>query len=274
MTTATIGTQSRPEIRAGGTTLVNVIRSEWTKLWSVRSTMWTVLATMLATWAFTGLIAWGTVANWDQVDPQDRATFDPTSQSLAGIILGQFGSTVLGALVISSEYSTGGIRTTFTAVPTRLKVVAAKLATFGVVALVTGVITSFVAFYLGQLFYSTKDIEAHLGDPHVLRAVFGGGLYIAGSGMFGFAFGALLRKSAAAISSAVAMLFVLPLLSNALPGKWGDAITRYFTMNAGGHITDTRPTEGLGPGMGYGVFTLEWLVILLVGAYLIQRRDA
>ncbi len=274
MTTATIAVQSRPEIPAGGTTLVNVIRSEWTKLWSVRSTMWTILATMLVTWAFTVLIAWGTVANWDQMSPQDRATFDPTSQSLVGIVLGQFGITVLGALVITGEYSTGGIRTTFTAVPTRLKVVTAKFATFGVVGLLTGVVTSFVAFFLGQLFYSTKHVEAHLGDPHVLRAVFGGGLYIVGSGMFGFAFGALLRKSAAAISIAVAVLFVLPLLSNALPGTWGHAITRYFTMNAGGHITDTKPTDGLGPWMGYGVFTLEWLVVLLIGAYLIQRRDA
>jgi ABC-2 type transport system permease protein len=275
MTTATATAGSQPVLQATGNTMLNVIRSEWTKLWSVRSTRWTLLSTILVTWALTVLIAWGTVANWDEVSPQDRATFDPTSQSLAGIVLGQFAIAVLGALVITSEYSTGGIRTTFTAVPARLKVLSAKFVTFLVVALVTGLLTSFVAFFLGQLFYATKDVEAHLSDPHVLRAVIGGGLYIAGSGMFGFAFGALLRKTAAAISVAIAMLFVLPLLSNALPGKWGDTITRYFTMNAGSHITDVRRAEdALSPWAGYAVFTLEWALVLAVGAYLVNSRDA
>ena len=274
MSAATLAAQSRPELRAGGTTMLNVIRSEWAKMWSLRSTAWTLASTMLVTWAITVLIAWGTVANWDQVKPADKATFDPTTQSLAGMVLGQFAIAVLGALVITGEYSTGGIRTTFTAVPARLKVIFAKFLTFLVVAVATGMVASFVAFFLGQLFFSTKDIEAHLGDPNVLRAVFGGGLYLAGSGMFGFAFGALLRKTPAAISISIAVLFVLPLLANALPGAWGDAITRYFTMNAGQHITETRATEGLGPWMGYGVFTVEWLVVLLIGAYLIQRRDA
>jgi ABC-2 type transport system permease protein len=268
--TTTLASSARTDLPAGGTTYPNVVRSEWVKLWSLRSTFWTILATFIVSVGFTTLIAWGTTANWDQV----TQPFDPTSTSLAGIAFGQLAIAVLGALVVTSEYSSGGIRTTFTAVPQRLKVVGAKLLAFAVVALATGVVTCFTSFFIGQIFFATKNAEAHLGDPHVLRAVIGGGLYIAGSGLFGFALGTLVRKTAAAVTAAAALLFVLPLMSNLLPGSWGDTVTHYFTSNAGGHITDVVSQSGLGPWYGYGVFTVEWALVLVAGALLIRRRDA
>ena len=272
MSVSTAPATVRPELHAGGTTFPNVLRSEWVKLWSLRSTMWTVIATVLVTLIFTALISWAIVANFD--DPSfDKSTFDPTNSSLFGVVFGQLAIAVLGALVITGEYSTGGIRTTFTSVPHRLKVVGAKFVAFGVVAVVTGVVTCFLAFYVGQLIYSSKDAEANIGDPHVLRAVVGGGLYIAGSGMFGFALGTLLRKTAAAVTAAAALLFVLPLLSNAIPGSIGDTITKYFTANAGGQITNVLPTDQLSPWAGYAVFTVEWAILLAIGAYLIERID-
>jgi ABC-2 type transport system permease protein len=262
-------------IPSSGTTVVNVVRSEWTKLWSVRSTRWTLLATIVVSLGFTTLFAWGATANWSELDAQDRATFDPTANSLGGLYFGQLAIAVLGALVITAEYSSRGIRTTLTAVPQRLKVLFAKGLTFGLVALVVGVVTSFGAFFIGQAFFATKGVEAHLGDPGVLRAVVGGGLYILGCGMLGFAVGVLLRHSAGSITTAVGLLFVLPLLSNLLPGDWGRTIREYFFSNAGGQITTVRqdPTM-LTPWNGYLVFTLEWLVILLAGAVLMRRRDA
>ena len=262
-------------IPSSGTTFVNVVRSEWTKLWSVRSTRWTLLATIVVSLGFTTLFAWGATANWSEVDAQDRAAFDATANSLGGLYFGQLAIAVLGALVITAEYSSRGIRTTLTAVPQRLKVLFAKGLTFGLVALVVGVVTSFGAFFIGQAFFATKGVEAHLGDPGVLRAVVGGGLYILGCGMLGFAVGVLLRHSAGFITTAVGLLFVLPLLSNLLPGDWGRTIREYFFSNAGGQITTVRqdPTM-LTPWNGYLVFTLEWLVILLVGAVLMRRRDA
>jgi len=266
----------RPELHASGTTFPNVVRSEWVKLWSLRSTTWTLISTVVVTLSFTTLIAWGTTVSLDKPEGTDRATFDPTNTALAGIAFGQLAIAVLGALVISSEYTTGGIRTTFTAVPQRLKVVLAKALPFALVSLATGLVTCFVAFYIGQVFFATKHAEAHLGDPHVLRAVIGGGLYIAGSGMFGFALGALLRKTAAAVTAAAALLFVLPLLSNLLtllPGDVGKRISQYFTSNAGGHITDVMHQEGPSPWVGYAAFTLEWLLILALGAWLIERKD-
>jgi ABC-2 type transport system permease protein len=268
-------TLDQSSLPSSGTTFANVARSEWTKLWSVRSTRWTLLATFVVSVAFTTLFAWGETANWSQVDPEERATIDATANSLAGLYFGQLAIAVLGALVITAEYSTGGIRTTLTAVPQRFKVLAGKGLTFAVVALVVGLLTSFGAFFIGQAFFATVGVEAHLGDPGVTRAVVGGGLYIMGCGMLGFAVGSLLRHSAGSITSAIGLLFVLPILSNLLPGDWGKTIQRYFFSNAGGQITTIRQDPNLlSPWNGYLVFTLEWLVILIVGAVLLKRRDA
>lgn len=255
--------------------IVNVIRSEWTKIWSVRSTMWTLLIGFLLTVGLSALICWGTEANYSQIRPEQRATLDPTSTSLAGLVFGQLALAVFGVLFISSEYSTGGIRTTLTAVPQRLRVLTAKAIVLAVVAVVVGMISSVVAFVVGQAFLSRVGIEAHLGDPGVLRAVVGGGLYLLASAMFGFALGALLRHSAAGISLAIALLLVVPPLTNLLPGDWGHWIEKYFTSNAGQQITSVVPSDdALGPWAGYAVFTLWWLVILVIAGALMARRDA
>ena len=136
--------------------------------------------------------------------------------------------------------------------------------------------TSFGAFYLGQAFLASENLDTTLDAPNVLRAVFGGGLYLAGSGMLGFAVGALVRHTAGAITTAVAMLFVLPPLSQLLPGDWGDTVSKYLTSNAGSTVTVARQTDpdALGPWEGYAVFTLYWVVILAVAAVLMRRRDA
>jgi hypothetical protein len=258
--------------RAG---LTNVLRSEWTKLWSVRSTMWTLLTMFVVTVGLGVLIAWGISSNINQMSAADRATFDPTTLSLAGLSFGQLAMVVLGALFLTTEYSTGGIRTSLTAVPRRLRVVAAKAIVLAVVTFVAGVITSFVAFFIGQAFFGSVDLAASLGDPGVLRAVIGGGLYLLASALFGFAIGVLLRHSAGAITAGVALLLVVPPLTMLLPGDWGDAVTRYFTSNAGQQITAvTSVGDVLSPWNGYLVFTLWWVVILAVGSVLMVRRDA
>jgi ABC-2 type transport system permease protein len=275
MTATASAALDQSSVPSSGTTFGNVARSEWTKLWSVRSTRWTLLATLVVSVGFTTLFAWGETANWSQVDAQERANIDATANSLAGLYFGQLAIAVLGALVITAEYSTGGIRTTLTAVPQRLKVLFAKGLTFGVVALVVGLVTSFTAFFVGQAFFATVGVEAHLGDPGVMRAVIGGGLYILGCGMLGFAVGSVLRHSAGSITTAIGLLFVLPILSNLLPGEWGKTVQRYFFSNAGGQITTIRQDPNqLTPWNGYLVFTIEWVVILVVGAVLLRRRDA
>jgi ABC-2 type transport system permease protein len=275
MTTVTSKPGGTAEKAVSGATFGRVVHSEWTKFWSLRSTMWTLLATVVLTVGFSALIAWGVSSNLNQMSAQDRATFDPTNQSLAGLAFGQLAIAVLGVLLITGEYATGGIKTTFTAVPQRIKVLLAKALVLAGVALAVGLITCFAAFYVGQFFFAGKHIEAHLGDPHVLRAVIGGGLYVVGSGMFGYALGGLLRHTAGGITAAVALLLVVPPLTQLLPGGWGDAITKYFTSNAGQRITEVRHTkDALTAWPGYGVFTVEWLIVLVVAAVLLRRRDA
>jgi ABC-2 type transport system permease protein len=256
--------------------LVNVVRAEWTKLWSVRSTMWTLLILVAITIGFGALVSWGVASTFGEQSPADQAAFDATSLSLAGALFGQLAMVVLGALFITTEYSTGGIRTTLTAVPRRLRVLWAKALVLAAVSWVIGTVTMFVAFFVGQAFFAAEGLEASLDDPGVLRAVFGGGLYLLGCALFGFAIGVVLRHSAGAISAAIALLLVVPPLTLLLPGDWGDAVNRYFTSNAGGAITVVNQSDPnqLGPWAGYGVFTLWWVVILAIGAVLMVRRDA
>jgi hypothetical protein len=221
------------------------------------------------------LASWGTNHGWPDMSASDRAKFDPVSTSLSGLALGQLAIAVLGVMVISSEYSTGGIRVTLTAVPQRMFVLAAKAVVFTAVSLAVGIATTFGAFYAGQPWFAQRGIGVAIDDPGVLRAVIGGGLYVAASGLFGLAMGVLLRRTAGAVTAAVAMLLVLPPLTNVLPGGWGDAVVRYFTSNAGQQISYIHQSGNyLSPWVGFGVYCLWWMVPLAVGAWLMQRRDA
>ena len=263
-----------PPMQVSGTTFGNVLRSEWTKVRSLRSTWWTVVAALVVCIGLSVLIDWAIVANWDQASASDKATFDPVNNSFNGVGLGQLAVAVLGVLVVSSEYSTGGVRATFIAVPRRLLVVGAKAVVMAVLGLVVGLVIAFVCFLVGQAFFSTESVDVSLGDPGVLRAVIGAALYVAGCGMFGLAVATLLRQTAGSITAVVALLFVLPLLTLAIPGSLGDTVTEYFTANAGQAVTYVRTPDGtLAPWAGYAVFTVEWLVLLVLGALLVRRRD-
>ncbi len=257
------------------TSLANVVRSEWTKMRSVRSTMWTTLTLIAVTVGLSLLVCWGVVATWDQATPDTRANFDPTGTSLGGMLLGQLALVVLGVMAISTEYSTGGIRNTLVAVPQRIKLLTGKGIVVLVFSLVVGMITSFTAFFAGQAILSTQDLSVSIGDPEVLRAVAGGGLYLSASAMFGFALGALMRSTAGGITLAVAGLFVLPILAALLPGDWGNAVERYFTSNAGQQIMVVNQSGNvLGPWAGFAVFCAWWIVILVLAGVLMRRRDA
>jgi ABC-type transport system involved in multi-copper enzyme maturation permease subunit len=252
-----------------------VLGSERIKFWSVRSTGWSLLAMFVTTVGFGALICFGTAQEVDQIPPEERATFDATALSLAGLTFGQLAAAVLGVLVISSEYSTGGIRSSLVAVPRRLRLLAAKVAVLLAVVLAVGVLTSFVAFLVGQELLASADLETSLGEPGVLRAVGGGGLYLAASALFGLAFGTLLRQTAGGIVAAIAGLLIVPPLTQLLPGDWGAAITKWFTSNAGQQILGVRAQpDAAGPWSGYLVFCLWALAVLAVGAVLLQRRDA
>jgi len=275
MTTITATPAARRRFDRAHASFGNVVRSEWTKIWSVRSTFWTLLILVIATVGFSVLASWGTTSNLNQLSAHDRATLDPTYTSMAGLTLGQLAIAVLGVLIVTTEFSTGGIKSTLTAVPNRLRVLGAKFVVFAIIATVVGLITTFLAFYASLPFWSHHDLAPHLGDPGVLRAIIGSGLYVLASGLFGFALGAIIRHTAGAITAAVGLLLVVPPLTQLLPGTWGHDIMKGFTSNAGSMIATTVPqSDHLSPWAGYLTMTIWWVVPMIIGAYLLNRRDA
>jgi ABC-2 type transport system permease protein len=269
---ARLSSLSAPSGRAG---LMGALRSEFTKIRSVRSTYWTMLVLFVICVGLGALVTALTAAHYNQMGPGQRATFDPTRNSLVGLYFGQFVIVVLGALTITSEYSTGMIRTALTAMPRRGIFYLAKTLVFTAVALVIGLVTSFVAFFLGQALLSSKHIETTLGGPHVLRAVIGGGLFLAVTGLFALGIGALVRHTAAAISAAIGVLFVLPIIVNFLPSSWSNDIMRWLPSEGGLAIWNpNQQANEWSAWPEFAVFCAYTAAVLIAGFILFRKRDA
>ena len=155
---------------------------------------------------------------------------------------------MLGVLLISGEYSTGMIRSSLTVVPRRLPMLWAKLAVFAGVVFLTMVIASFAAFFVGQALLSGQHLDASLSDPGALRSVVGAALYVTVAGLTALALGALLRNTAAAITTFVAVFFVIPTLTLLLPASLTDHFVQYLPSNLGGALTGGSSGAGPLPG--------------------------
>jgi ABC-2 type transport system permease protein len=254
---------------------VDTVRMEWIKLRSVRSTYWSLLALVGGIVAIGLLVAFTTVSRWGQITGAERAAFDPTFRSMTGIFLGQMAIGVLGALVVTAEYSTGMIRSTFAAVPQRTSVLAAKAITFAGVALVAGTTACLAAFLSGQAIFAGKGIGVSLGAAGELRAVLGGGVLLALLGLFALGIGAMLRRTAGAVSAFMGMILVAPVLVSALPSPWSGDIAKFLPSSAGQSlITVHTSASQLSPWAGLAVL-VAWVVVSLgTAAALIRHRDA
>ena len=252
-------------------TFANAFLSEWTKIRTLRSTFFTLAATLAFVVGLGALISYESSVHFGP----GNGTWDPTSTSLSGLVIGQLTIAVLGVLAITSEYSTGMIRTSLAAVPRRGRLLAAKAAVFGAVAVVTGELVSWVAFFVGQLMISGHQPTASLGQPDVARAVVGGGLYIALIGLMAVAAGTILRYTAAAITAVIGVLFVLPGVREALPNSWRLPVEKYWPTGAGEQVLMvTRDANTLPAWLGFGELALFVAVLLALGYFLLQRRDA
>lgn len=260
-----------------GPIFANVLTSEWTKIRSVRSTYWTLIAAAVITIGLSAIVCAVLVAQYDNLRPEDKASFNAASLSLTGGILAQLAIAVLGVLVITSEYASGMIRTTFAAVPQRLTVLGAKATVFGAVTLAVTMASCFIAFFVGQSILSSKGIDVGIGAPNALRTVVGTSLYLTILGLLSLGIGTLIRKTAGAISAVVGMLFVLPTVASFLPSSM-EAVQKFLPSNAGTVIIGGGPSEGgpasLSPWVGLGVFSLYAVVALVAGALALVRRDA
>jgi ABC-2 type transport system permease protein len=251
-----------------------VVRSEWTKIRSVASTVWTLGLAVVVTIALGMLISALSKSEFDTMDRQDQLTFDPTFTSFAGMSLGQLAMIVFGVLVVANEYSSGMIRTSLAAVPRRGTFLAGKVAVATVLALVVSMATSFAAFFLGQMMLG--DLKASLGDDGVLRAVIGGGLYMTLIAVFSMGVAAMLRSPMLSLGILMPFFF---LISNILGSvDVTKKVGRFLPDQAGSKIMEVVPPldddTPYGPWGGLGIMVL-WVVAALLGGYLVlKRRDA
>jgi ABC-2 type transport system permease protein len=257
------------------------LRSEWTKLRTVRSTMWSLIATVLAVVGIGALATAVTASHWRNAGIVDRVGFDPTARSLAGLFLGQIVIGVLGVLAMSAEYGTGTIRATLSAIPNRTLVLACKALVFAVVTLVASEILTFGAFFLGQSLLKGSTPYATISQPGVLRAVLGAGLVLTVLGLFALGLATIIRHTAGAIATYVGLLLVLPLILQAFPVSVQHAVIRYMPLVIGEHMAATVPDARdfgggtlLSPWVGFGLLCGYAAAALIVGGILMSRRDA
>ncbi|MEV0324302.1 ABC transporter permease [Streptomyces sp. NPDC050658] len=266
MTTAT--TTLRSTLRSPyRLTSRGILRSEWHKLWTLRST-WITLT--LAS-VFTVVLAMILAASYS---PSSDNDLDPVTYTLLGTQIGQVAIAVLGILITAGEYSTGMVRATMTAVPRRVPVLRAKTAVYGTIALGTLLVTNFLAFPLAQPFLEGTDLEASLGDPGIARALAGSAAGTTLIGLIVLGLGSMLRSIPGAISAYVGGLILLPQLATAIPGDTVQDVLNYFPLPAAESLAALHTAPGdLSPGMG--LLTLcAWAVASLAGAaYLLKRRD-
>ena len=282
MATVTAGVsrqQAAPVLSVRGG-IAGSLRSELTKIRSVRSTYLTLIVLVLAGVGWSVADCAGEAAHWAQTAPQDKASFDATQASVVGLaLLGQLVIVVLGALVMTSEYSTGMMRTSLGVMPRRGVLYGAKAAVLTAVTVVIALVTSFASFFIGQSLLRSTHAAATLSQPGVLRAVLASAFYIALSGLFAFALGAIVRSTAGAITAVFGLLFLLPQLAKALPSSWYAAMVRWLPGgNSVGAFTGTN-SAGAAPHLfsawgEFAVFGGYTVLLLIVGALLFSRRDA
>jgi ABC-2 type transport system permease protein len=265
---------------AARTTTPRVIRSEWIKMRTLRSTWLTVGGIFFALIAF-GLISALTASGQVEVTAGDGGPpafggTDPVSTVLSGANFAVLIVAVLGAIVGAREYSTGMIRTTLAAVPKRLPVLWGKLTTFVGVLAPVALVGVLVSFFAGMAILDAGGAATvSWSDDGVARAVIGTAVYLVGLGVIGVALGILLRSTAGGIGTVIgAVLFVPTLASALLPDSW-DGVLKYLPSNAGQAFTSLSPGDTLlSPGAGMAVFA-GWVVLAIVGAALaLKRRDA
>jgi ABC-2 type transport system permease protein len=252
---------------AGAADLRNVMRMEWCKLRTIRSTWWT-LAVFAA--GMVGLAAMAAASG--PVNPGPG--YDATENLFGGLALGQLAIGILGVLTVSSEFTSGSIRATFGAVPRRGLVMAAKAAVTVAVTLAAGEALAFAAFAAFQIAARHGVPHPSLGRAVVLRGVLLAGAYPCLIGLIGLGLAAIIRHTAGAISAIVGVTFVLPLAL--LPLGNHNAVVKFLPyLIASNSLTPAKPLgDGLSAGAGFAVLCLYAAVALAAGSWALIRRDA
>jgi ABC-type transport system involved in multi-copper enzyme maturation permease subunit len=253
-----------------------VLRSELTKFRSLRSTVYTLVSAAVAMIGLGAVFSAVEASQYHGFSAADKASFNPITTSLTGVIFAVVAFGVLGVLMTSGEYSTGGIRSSLTAVPRRLPVLWAKLAVFAGVVFPISLIASVVSFFVGQALLNSHHLGVAITAPGALRSVIGAALYVTVAGMIGVALGGLFRNTAAGIATFTGGFFVLPLLVGLLPSAISGHLAQYLPNHAGeavwGGANDLL--HALAPWTGFALLCGYAAVLIAAAAWRLRRSDA
>jgi ABC-type transport system involved in multi-copper enzyme maturation permease subunit len=264
---------ARPALKV---TQGRVLRSEFTKFRSLRSTTYTLLAALVLMIGIGALFSALNASQYHTFSLAERALFNPVATSLRGVMFAVVAFGGLGVLVSSGEYSTGMIRSSLTAVPRRLPVLWGKLAVFAGVIFPVSLIASFISFFLGQLLLNSQHIGVSITAPDALRSVIGAALYITVAGMIGLALGALFRNTAAGIATFASVFFVIPPLASLLPTSISGHLSPYLPSNAGAALWGGAQAvpNALAPWTGFALLCGYAVVLIAAAAWRLRRSDA
>jgi ABC-type transport system involved in multi-copper enzyme maturation permease subunit len=276
MSTLTVApaTSTRPTHAPGFTDL---LRSEWTKLKTLRSTWWSLGVMLVTSLGISILLTSIFNARFATLGPDDKASFVNDTVGLflqPGAQLGELALTVLGVLLITSEFSTGMIKATVLAAPRRTSVLAAKAAVLAAVVLAVSELIAWICFFAGSAIVH-KHVSVTLSTPGSLRAILGFGAVMAMSSLIALAIGTLVRNSAGAVSAALGLNLVVPILLSIIPGSLGHHLTYAMPQRAGQLIMDRTESGGTpySQWTGFGIVALWTAGLLVLAFWSIKKRD-
>jgi len=255
-------------------TQARVLRAEWTKLRTQPAAFWTLLSAVILVVGFGIGYSLLRVARPPH-GAAAMASFDPAAISLSGVQLAQIAVGILGVLLITGEYATGLIRTTFAAVPRRLPVLWGKAALVTVTVAAVSVPATFAAFLSSQRILGRHHLSVPLSEPGVVRAVIGSALYLAVIGLLGLGLAAIIRNAAGGVAALFGVMYGLPLAAGLLPGTLASDVTKYLPATAGQAVTTVQPDPTLlQPWTGFAVLCCYAAVLLCVAAARMRQGDA
>lgn len=280
----------RPPDHAHHVTFPRVLHAEWIKFWSLRSTVWTVGATVVVMAAVSWLAVFFTAreANDPSTKPEDVAVLtallhDP-SVVLTGTELAKLVVAVLGVLIVTGEYSTGMVRSTLTAVPRRLPALWAKAVVLAGVTAATTVVAEVFSWAVALPTLRSNAATLDLAAAETQRILVGGIVYLVGIALLAFAIGSIVRVSAGALASVLGLLLVVEVMFRTMPVDFFRTVSPFLPATAGHQLLATQASieqaraaasaPVLDPWAGLVVMAVWVAVALVAAAAQLRRRDA
>ncbi|MFE7846722.1 ABC transporter permease subunit [Microbacterium sp. NPDC057407] len=282
MTTLSLQSELRPSKPNGADpSFGGALRSEWIKLRSLRSTVWSYAIVIAISLGMAALVAFALTTMPEgsaAIDATDGTAGSVVQASLAGVLFAQLVAGVLGVLVISGEYTTGMIRSTFAAIPTRLPALAAKAVVLFAATFLVGIVANLAGYVAASLVFAGEGISAPLAEPAVFWPILGAAVWLAMVALFALGVGAVVRSSAGGIAAVLGVLLLLPIVLQLIPAEWAQDLVPYLFSTAGSGIYSSSSLESVGDAFGVWANLLVagiWVTVsLTAAAVLMRRRDA